>query len=259
MPDILEMIAVKTLQRIQDEKRLVSPNVMRQKAEAVARVPKSFADALKKHSPAIIAELKKASPSKGIIRNDLNVEELACELASHEAAALSVLTEPFYFKGDINYISKVASQVDIPLLRKDFILDEYQLHESLLHGADACLLIAALLPQKRFAELFNKAKSLGLDVLAEVHDEDELARAVGTGASIIGVNARNLKTFHTDLARSAELLEKIPAGIVRVAESGIANANDMAKLKADAFLIGETLMRQTHPGDALDALLEKST
>jgi indole-3-glycerol phosphate synthase len=217
-----------------------------------------FADALRRSGFNVIAELKKASPSKGIIRLDFSPVELASELETAGAAALSVLTERLFFQGSICYLEAVAAEVKIPLLRKDFIFDEYQLREASAYGADAVLLIAAALSGEQFKILFEKASELDLDVLAEVHTMDELEFVLSTGAEIIGINSRDLKTFKTDLDLTRQMLSAIPADKLRVAESGIFTHADLVGLKglgANAFLVGESLMKAELPGKKLEELL----
>jgi len=211
--------------------------------------------------PRIIAEIKRASPSKGMIRPDFGVVSLARELAQAGAAALSVLTETRFFLGSPEYLRAAVANVAIPVLRKDFIVDRYQLYEARAWGASAVLLIAAALEADAFTRLLREARDLGLDVLAEVHDERELDLALESGADIVGVNSRNLKTFEVDLNVTRRLLQRIPDGIIRVAESGVRTADDIRRLQdagAHAFLVGETLMRAPSPGAALAELLGRS-
>lgn len=227
-------------------------------ADARAVVP--FGAALRRTGavPTVIAELKKASPSKGLIRADFQPAELAQELVGGGASALSVLTEPHFFQGSPDYLAEVAPQVPIPCLRKDFIVDEYQVIEARVLGASAILLIAAGLDDGLYSQLFALARELGLGVLTEVHDEEELERVLPLGVDVVGVNSRNLKTFHVDLAVAERMLDRIPASQVRVAESGVKDAADMRRLVAagaDGFLVGETLMRAASPGTALRELL----
>ena len=207
---------------------------------------------------AIIAELKKASPSKGLIRADFPVAELARELEFAGAAALSVLTEEQYFQGSLHNLRIASQATRLPCLRKDFIVDEFQLLEARANGADAVLLIAAALKQSELVGLTRRSSQLNLDVLCEVHDGDELQRALDAGCDLIGVNNRNLHTFQVDLNTSLKLAERMPAGVMKVAESGIESGEDIARLRQagyDAFLIGESLMRSTSPGEALRGLL----
>lgn len=208
--------------------------------------------------PRVIAELKKASPSKGLIRADFQPVALAGELADAGAAALSVLTERHFFQGGAEVFTAVRQAVSVPLLRKDFIVDRYQLLEAKIWGADAVLLIAAALDDRLYSQLYGEARELGLHVLSEVHNREELKMVLAEGAQVIGVNSRDLKTFNVDLEVTAELIGAIPPGMVRVAESGVRSSADMARLQAagaDAFLIGETLMRAESPGRMLRELL----
>ena len=208
--------------------------------------------------PGVIAEVKKASPSKGLIRADFRPVELARELEAAGAAALSVLTEPNYFLGSLDFLRDVAAAVKIPCLRKDFVFDDYQIREARECGASAVLLIAAMLDQKTLVRLAESARSCGLDVLGDAHDAEEVARLLDSPATLIGVNARNLKDFSTDLARCEQLLSLIPPERCPVSESAISCAADIARLReagARGFLVGETLMRAPHPGEKLRELL----
>jgi indole-3-glycerol phosphate synthase len=210
----------------------------------------------------VIAEIKKASPSKGLIRGDFDVEWLARRYQAGGAAVLSVLTDEPFFQGSLRNLDLASKAVKLPCLRKDFMVDEYQIVEARAHRADAILLIAAGLSDEEMKRFAARARGLELDVLVEVHTGEELDRvmdALGeTGADAIGVNNRDLKTFAVRLENSLELVEGIPASVVRVAESGIATPEDVARLRAagfDAFLIGESLMRQADPGAALAGLV----
>lgn len=219
---------------------------------------KCFANALSRNAFNVIAELKKASPSKGLIREEFLPLELAKELENAGAAALSVLTEQFYFKGALEYLKTVAEEIEIPILRKDFIFDEFQIKEAAAFGADAVLLIAAALPEDTFKRLLGATFEADLEVLAEVHDMAELEFVLSTDAEVIGINSRNLKTFKTDLALTRRMLSFIPDDKVKVAESGIFNHSDLVELRgqgANAFLIGEALMRAESPGQKLKELL----
>jgi indole-3-glycerol phosphate synthase len=222
--------------------------------------PRGFRRALQQHQgTAVIAELKKASPSKGLIRANFDVETLATELQSAGAAALSVLTEEQFFQGSLKNLRMASAATTLPCLRKDFTVDEFQIIEARANHADAILLIVAALSQGELTGLRRKAKELALDVLCEVHDENELQRALDAGCDLIGVNSRNLKTFEVDLATAFNLAHKTPANVVSVAESGIGSASDIRDLKAagyQAFLIGESLMRSKSPAEALRALTE---
>lgn len=233
-------------------------------AEAVHHVPRGFRANLQrvaKSGIAIIAELKKASPSKGLIRADFSVEDLAAELEEAGAAALSVLTNAKYFLGSLRNLEIASESTTIPCLRKDFIVEEVQLVEARAHGADAVLLIVAALSQAELTKLHRRARDLRLDVLCEVHDAMELQRALDAGCDTIGVNNRDLHTFKVDLNTSLQLSELIPAGVVRVAESGIETGEDIARLRDagfNAFLIGESLMRSEYPGEALREMVARA-
>ncbi len=231
---------------------------------AAAHQPRGFRDRLRsvaQSRPAIIAELKKASPSKGLIRSDFPVPELARELEQAGAAALSVLTDEHFFQGSLRNLELASQATSIPCLRKDFMVDEFQLLEARAHCADAVLLIVAALTQNELVGLSRRARGFELDVLCEVHDRDELLRALEAGCDTIGVNNRNLHTFRVDLNTSLELAELMPPNVLKVAESGIESSDDIARLRAagfEAFLIGESLMRAPRPGDALTNLLSQT-
>ena len=193
----------------------------------------------------LIAEIKKASPSAGLIREDFNATQIAGIYIKNKAAAISVLTEEKYFLGKFAYLELVSENCPVPVLMKDFIIHEYQIYEGLFYGASAILLIVAMLTDKEIKALMKVAHSLGLDCLVEVHDEQELRRAVDVGAEIIGVNNRNLKSLKVDLNNCLELIPQIPQGIVIVAESGLKTHEDIRKVQeagAHAVLIGETFM-----------------
>jgi indole-3-glycerol phosphate synthase len=244
-------------------------------AEACSRVPlieqkkrvadqepvRSFATALAdraREQTAIIAEVKKGSPSKGVIRVDFDPLAIARVYYRAGAACLSVLTDRDFFMGDLSYLSLIRTAVPLPLLRKDFIIDAYQLYEARNAGADAVLLIAAALVDSRLNEFSELAVELGLDVLLEVHDESELERALATSAPLIGINNRNLSTFVTDLAVTERLLPQVPPGRLIVSESGINSRADIERLQragADAFLVGESLMRCNDIATKLQSLL----
>jgi indole-3-glycerol phosphate synthase len=235
---------------------------------AAAHQPRGFAAALRQKAattPAVIAEIKKASPSKGLIRADFDAALLAKSYFAGGAAALSVLTDEPFFQGSLRNLELVSAAVPLPCLRKDFIVDEYQIVEARAHHADAILLIAAALTDAELQRFALAAHSLALDVLVEVHTAAELDRVLSTlgerGADAIGVNNRDLKTFEVRLETSLKLVERIPPSVVRVTESGIATPEDLKSLRTagfEAFLIGESLMRQPDPGAALAALLAQS-
>jgi indole-3-glycerol phosphate synthase len=231
--------------------------------------PRGWAAALKARAltePAVIAEIKKASPSKGLIRAAFDPAWLARRYRAGGAAALSVLTDEPYFQGSLRNLEMASTATPLPCLRKDFIVDEYQIIEARAHRADAILLIAAALDNSEMKQLAQTARSLSLDVLVEVHTAEELDRvldALGeTGADAIGVNNRDLKTFEVSAETSLALVNRIPTSVVRVTESGISTHEDIDRLRKagfDAFLIGESLMRQPDPGVALSELLKGVT
>jgi indole-3-glycerol phosphate synthase len=232
---------------------------------AAAHQPRCFAKALRERAntgaPAILAEIKKASPSKGLIRADFDPPALAVALEQGGAAALSVLTDEPVFQGSLAFLEQASSATELPCLRKDFILDPWQILEARAHRADAILLIAAALSDRELADLTAAAHALELDVLCEVHTAEELARVQDLGADAYGVNNRNLATFEVSLETSLALAGNLPPGAVHVAESGLHTAEDILMLQAagfHAFLIGESLMRQPQPGAALKALLSRT-
>lgn len=207
---------------------------------------------------AVIAELKKASPSRGLIRAKFDPADLARELEAAGAAALSVLTDEEHFQGSLGNLQQASAAVGIPCLRKDFIIDEFQLIEARANSADAVLLIVAALTPAELKSLAAGARRTGLDVLCEVHDADELQRALDAGCDLVGVNTRDLRTFKVDLETAFRMADEFPADVVRVAESGIHSAEDIARLREagyHAFLVGESLMRAERPGEALRELM----
>ncbi len=232
---------------------------------ALAHHPRGWAAALGRQAAAgtaVIAEIKRASPSKGLIRADFDVENLARSYFSGGAATLSVLTDEPFFQGSLHNLELASSATPLACLRKDFMVDDYQIVEALAHRGDAILLIAAALTNPEMKQFARTAHGLALDVLVEVHTREELDRVLDTlgetGADAIGVNNRNLKTFAVSLETSLALVDQIPSTVVRVAESGIATREDLARLQAagfDAFLIGESFMRQPDPGAALATLV----
>jgi indole-3-glycerol phosphate synthase len=205
----------------------------------------------------IIAEVKKASPSKGVIREDFDPLAIAQAYERGGASAISVLTEPHFFQGDLEYLAGIRRYVGIPLLRKDFIISKYQLVEALVYGADFVLLIAAALSKKELKELLAYTRHLGMEALVEVHDKGDLVKAIYAGADIIGINHRNLQTFEMDMELSYKLIPLIPNGKIIVAESGIyehKQLEELSKAGVDAFLIGESLMRSEDEQKALEEI-----
>ena len=280
MVAVLDRIVAATRARVAQCKAS-GPNLHELERRAEQHVPRGFRRALKVSHPvakgatrvgqphpqqqdriAVIAELKKASPSKGLIRADFHPAELARELEAAGAACLSVLTDEEFFQGSLENLRNASAAVAIPCLRKDFIVDEFQLVEARANSADAVLLIVAALSSQELERLASVARAHGLDVLCEVHDADELQRALDSGCELIGVNTRDLRTFNVDLRTAFDLAERIPAGVVRVAESGIQSAEDVARLREagyHALLVGESLMRAERPGEALRAMLRATS
>ena len=220
-----------------------------------AKTPHSFYQALKKPGMSYICEVKKASPSKGLIAPDFPYLDIAKEYKAAGAVAISCLTEPFYFQGSDQYLWEIASEVDIPVLRKDFVIDDYMILQAAAYGAAAVLLICALLDDTQLREYREMAEDLGMDALVEAHDAQEVERALKSGARIIGVNNRDLKTFEVDMENSIRLRKLAPENVIFVSESGIRTADDIKKLhdnQIEAVLIGETLMRSKDKKAALE-------
>jgi indole-3-glycerol phosphate synthase len=259
MPSKLEHIIAAT--RAEVAASQASADLRALTAAAERHTPRGFRQALQqtaKSGIAVVAELKKASPSKGLIREDFDVADLAAELEKAGAAALSVLTDEPFFQGSLQNLEIASHASRLPCLRKDFLVDEFQLLEARAHGADAVLLIVAALTQAGLTDLHRRAREWKLDVLCEVHDVEELQRSLDAGCETIGVNNRNLHTFRVDLNTSLQLAGLMPPGILKVAESGIESGDDISRLREagfDAFLVGESLMRAIHPGEALRELI----
>lgn len=254
---ILDDIIEKRKIQLEKEKNVVSFEDMKKAALEVKKPCKNFFSALKNNNMSIISEVKKASPSKSVICKDFHPVDIAKEYEKAGANAISCLTEEFYFKGSGNYLKEIRNAVDLPLLRKDFIFDEYQIYEARTIGADAILLIAAILDcetMNRFREL---AESLGMNCLFEAHNEEELESILKCSPKIIGINNRNLKTFEVSLENTKKLAAMIPESCVTVSESGIKDNTDMKyvrKCGADAVLIGETLMRSENIAETMKML-----
>ena len=244
---ILETIAKATRKRVAAEKVKCSLAEMKEKATAMnPDTGFPFEQALKKPGMSFICEVKKASPSKGIIAEDFPYLEIAKEYEAAGASAISCLTEPEYFKGDKRYLKKIAETVSIPVLRKDFTVDPYMIYEAKVLGASAVLLICSILSEEQIKEYISICDELGLSALVEAHDECEVRMALNAGARMIGVNNRNLKDFSVDTGNSGRFRRLIPRDVLFISESGVSSAEDVRKLceiGADAVLIGETLMR----------------
>jgi indole-3-glycerol phosphate synthase len=263
MPISLDEIIAATRRRIARTKSSV--DLCQLDRQAGRHVPRGFRRGLEstgQNGIAVIAELKRASPSRGLIRADFDPESLAQELESAGAAALSVLTNEEFFQGSLENLQRASASTKLPCLRKDFIIDEFQLLEARAHGADAVLLIVAALSEPELKMLAGRAAEHKLDVLCEVHDEEELRRAVDAGCTLIGVNNRDLRTFKVDLETAFRLADLLTKNVLSVAESGIRSGADIARLRAagyQAFLIGESLMNAKSPGDALKELLVEAS
>ncbi|MFC4335563.1 indole-3-glycerol phosphate synthase TrpC [Salininema proteolyticum] len=233
---------------------------LEQVQEAVSHVPAALDGygALNAPGVSVIAEIKRQSPSKGALADVPEPADLAADYARGGAAAISVLTEPDYFKGSLADLDTVRSSVSVPLLRKDFIVDPYQVWEARAHGADLCLLIVAALKQERLVQLHDLVEELGMTALVEVHDEIEADRAMQAGAKVIGVNARDLTTLEVDRSTFERIAPGLPASVVKVAESGVRSTRDLiryASSGADAVLVGEGVVKHGAPSDAVAALV----
>lgn len=257
---ILDEIVEKRKIQLEREKATADFETVKKAAEKLDRQCISFKNALAKPDRlSVISEVKKASPSKGLIQPNFDPVKIAKEYESCGADAVSCLTEEHYFQGSSEYFKAIRQAIGLPMIRKDFIIDEYQIYEARLMGADAILLIAAVLDDEKLKRFGGIARSLGLDILAETHDESELERVLALDFDIIGINNRNLKTFEVTLETTARLAGMIPEGKVIVSESGIRDNADMKTVRgygADAVLIGETLMRSGNIGATLAALRE---
>lgn len=243
---ILDDIVAKQKIRIEHEKKEKNIEILKQEVLSLPLSEKFFfEESLKSKDFAFICEIKKASPSKGVIVEDFPYIDIAQEYEQAGAAAISVLTEPNFFKGNDKYLKDVSDTVNIPVLRKDFIIDEYQIYQAKLIGADAILLICAILDETTLNKFLNLAKSLKLSCLVETHNEEEVKKALNSGANILGVNNRDLKTFTVDINTSLKLRKLIPENKILISESGIKTAQDIKILKENGFngaLIGESMM-----------------
>lgn len=258
---ILDEIAAKTKERVADNKSRINLETVKKAAYELPRFSERgefpFRKALAKEGMSFICEVKKASPSKGIIAEDFPYVDIAKEYVQAGADAISVLTEPFYFKGSDLFLEEIRREVSIPLLRKDFTVDEYMIYEAKKMGADAILLICSILSKNQLSEYLEIAHELGLSALVEAHDEEEVERAKEIGAGIIGVNNRNLKDFTVDINNSIRLRERVPSEVLFVSESGMKVREDIARLEkngTNGVLIGETFMRSSNKKEMLDRL-----
>ena len=264
-PDILKKIVARKWEEIAERSPRVSLEALRQRA-AEADPVRGFVAAMERRirnrQPAVIAEAKKASPSKGVIRASFDPARIAVEYERGGAACLSVLTDRDFFQGCEAYLQQARAACRLPVIRKDFIVDPYQVYEARAMGADCILLIAACLEDGRMADLTELARALGMDVLVEVHDAAELERTLPLGLPLVGVNNRDLRSFKTRLETTYELLERVPEGRIVVTESGIHTPEDVAAMRdrgVHAFLVGEAFMRADRPGEKLRELFEGQT
>ena len=238
--------------------RLAEPVAVLQHKASMAPPPRDMVAALARPGVSLIAEVKRASPSKGVLCADLDPPALASAYEAGGAAAISVLTDEHFFQGSLDDLRAVRQQVHLPVLRKDFVIDPYQIVEARAAGADAVLLIVAVLNDADLASLYRLVRELGMAALVEVHDEAELARALAIGPRIVGINNRDLRTFHVDLETTAQLRTRVPQDVLLVAESGVHTPADVARLSAidaDAMLIGEALVRAPDVGQKIRELL----
>lgn len=262
---ILDEIVKSTFKRVEESYKREPLASVKEKAAAAARQGRTdfpFEEALKKKPIAFICEVKKASPSKGIIAEEFDYIQIAREYEAAGAACISVLTEPEFFKGSTKYLEEISKEVKIPLLRKDFVIDEYQIYEAKVIGADAVLLICAILNEEQLKKYILLAHSMGLSAVVEAHDEKEVMMAKRCGARIIGVNNRNLKDFTVDINNSLRYRKMVGEHVLFLSESGIRNADDIKRLvehHVNAVLIGETLMRSDNKKERINQLLEKVT
>ena len=259
-PDILRRIVARKREEVAARSAIVPEAALVARLED-ADTPRGFVNALQAKvaagHPAVIAEIKKASPSKGVLRADFRPAEIARSYAAGGAACLSVLTDVDFFQGSDAYLQEARAACNLPVIRKDFIVDPYQVVEARAIGADCILLIAACLDDAALHALNEQAHALGMDVLVEVHDGEELGRALATGNTLVGINNRNLRTFEVDLDTTLDLLEAIPPGHLVVTESGILGPDDVRLMRdhgVNAFLVGEAFMRAEDPGARLAAL-----
>jgi len=259
-PDILKKIISRKEQEIDARVKLKPIEQIIEQAKDALPV-RGFVDSMKarlaNNEPAIIAEIKKASPSKGLIREDFTPSDIAKSYQAGGASCISVLTDIDFFKGSDAYLRQARAACDLPVIRKDFIIDPYQVYESRMMGADCILLIVSVLDNMKLNQLYSLARALGMDVLIEVHDEEELLRSLPLEADLVGINNRNLRNFDTSLHTTIDMLHHIPDDRIVVTESGIHKADDVTLMRdnnVNAFLVGEAFMRADDPGVALNEL-----
>lgn len=260
-PDVLKKILARKAEEVAERQAKTPLSDLQERCKAmpaargfVVALEQSIADG----RPAVIAEVKKASPSKGLLRENFEPAEIARQYEDGGASCLSVLTDKDFFQGSETYLKRARAACRLPVLRKDFTVDPYQVYEARALGADCILLIVAALDDQTLSNLYQLATDLGLDVLVEVHDADELSRALKLDLKLVGINNRNLRTFETRLETTLDLLPHIPEGVMVVSESGLLTPNDIGRMRAhnvNAFLIGEAFMRAPDPGRALKQLM----
>ena len=259
IPSVLEKIVATKIDEVEQRKSARPIIDVGDRPDAPRGFKRALVDSVECGKSAVIAEIKKASPSKGVIRPNFDVVEIAKDYERHGAACLSCLTDETYFQGGDDYLRAARAATSLPVLRKDFVIDAYQVDESFVLGADCVLLIAAILPQTTMGALYSQAVDLGLDVLIEVHDQAECEAALALSPMMLGINNRNLHDFSVDLGTTHRLLEQIPPDTLVVTESGISAQSDVAEMRAagiHTFLVGEAFMREPSPGAALSALFE---
>ena len=259
-PDILKKIIHRKQEEISTRKQIIAESSLIDKIQEASSV-RGFVNSMRQKiaagEPAVIAEIKKASPSKGVIREDFKPAEIAKSYQQGGASCLSVLTDIDFFQGSDEYLKQARAACDLPVIRKDFIVDTYQVYEARAMGADCILLIVAVLTDEQMSTLYSLARDLGMDVLIEVHDEEELQRSLPLGADLVGINNRNLRTFETSLNTTIDLLSQIPKNRIVVTESGIHSVDNIKLMRdhqVNAFLVGEAFMRADEPGTELKKL-----
>ncbi len=259
-PDILIKILNRKREEISERSAKISIEQLKQQCESADTVRgfiRAIESKIDNKNSAVIAEIKKASPSKGLLRENFEPAEIAKTYADHGAACLSILTDKDYFQGDEEYLKQARAACELPVIRKDFIIDPYQVYEARAIDADCILLIVAALDDETLQSLFDLAHELGMDVLMEVHDEDEMRRALKTGARLIGINNRNLRNFDTSLDTTLSMLGMVNENHILVTESGIHTKDDVQLMRdnnVNAFLVGEAFMRAEDPGEKLEEL-----
>lgn len=259
IPSVLEKIVATKIDEVEQRKSARPIIDLADRLDAPRGFKRALVDSVERGKSAVIAEIKKASPSKGVIRPNFDVVEIAKDYERSGAACLSCLTDETYFQGGDDYLRAARAATSLPVLRKDFVIDAYQVDESFVLGADCVLLIAAILPQTTMNALYLQAVALGLDVLIEVHDQAECEAALALSPMMLGINNRNLHDFSVDLGTTHRLLDQIPSDTLVVTESGISAQSDVSEMRAagiHAFLVGEAFMREPSPGAALSELFE---